>query len=304
MPLVSEIFMSRISDEDVVALVDLLDRKKPRAAARIHRLLEHNARFQYVFDVLRFGVNLLPERFNKTGLSPATPPNDILLLDRRRIFAGDLFFCDLIAELSEEVGLNLSRGDYLDFGCASGRIVRNMAAAFPGAAWHGCDPRRSAIEWAQANFPQIRFYANAQVPPLEYEGESMDGIFACSIWSHFSRRAGRAWLDEMERILKPGGWLLLTTSGEDLIDRDVPEEHRDRVKAELRQNGFAYYGKFDGKKFDLDTSDWGYAFITRDWMREELTSGWEELAYRKGCNNGQDVMLVRKPGGELARPAY
>ena len=101
----------------------------------------------------------------------------------------------------------------LDFGCSSGRVVRVLAAAYPDVSWSGCDPIESSIVWARENLPGIEFEVSPVEPPLPYEDASFDFVFAISIWSHFSAGAALRWWDEMHRMLRPGGHLVLTTHG-------------------------------------------------------------------------------------------
>ena len=54
---------------------------------------------------------------------------------------------------SAPTSADVERG--LDFGCSSGRVVRALAAAWPEAEWHGCDPNADAIAWAREHLPGI-----------------------------------------------------------------------------------------------------------------------------------------------------
>ena len=101
----------------------------------------------------------------------------------------------------------------LDFGCSSGRAVRVLHAAFPEIEWHACDPIEASIQWATAHLPGVRFAVSPTKPPLAYPDEFFDRVFAISIWSHFSARAALQWLQEMRRVIRPSGHLVLTTHG-------------------------------------------------------------------------------------------
>ena len=141
---------------------------------------------------------------------------------------GSTYYADMVVEAVAESGFELAAGMAgLDFGCSSGRVVRVLAAAYPEMTWHGCDPLAEAIDWAQANLPGVRFERSPEHPPLPYADESLDLVFAISIWSHFGEGAALNWLAEMQRILRPGGRLVLTTHG--------APEHRPRLGAGLRQ---------------------------------------------------------------------
>jgi SAM-dependent methyltransferase len=292
----SEILFSRLAEDDIHALMEYLKFYDVKAYDRINSLEQAGKRFEYVFEVLRYGNHYLRERFSKSRMSSNRPPEDVLQVGRTDAYCGDLFFCDLISGTCSPHQIDLNQGSYLDFGCASGRIVRNMAAAYPASKWYGCDPNRRAIDWARTAFPDIQFYTSSQSPPLEYPNGTFDGAFACAIWTHFSRKSGVDWMNEMLRVIKPGGWLLFTTSGPGLIERDVKAEQRKGLRNMVQASGFGYWGAFKGKQLHLDTSDWGYAFATPEWVRQNLIKDWRELSYRAERNQRQDVFLIQKAG--------
>src|SRR3954453_21323749 len=103
----------------------------------------------------------------------------------------------------------------LDFGCGSGRILRQFAAEAELADFHGCDIDEDCVEWIQQNLsPPFDVVRSAPEPPLPYEDESFDLIWAVAVISHLPDTWAE-WLIELHRILKPGGTLICTTLGED-----------------------------------------------------------------------------------------
>jgi hypothetical protein len=166
---------------------------------------------EYKRAIIQYGASLFSEEVERlTGVVPANPPDDVHSMAREEFCAGDFYFGDMIARALADVGLKIEcGGSYLDFGGSPGRVVRTLRAAYPSAHWHGCDPQDRSIEWARENLPQdIEFFLSPLAPPMPdcYQGR-LDGVFAISIWSHFSERAALAWFDEMYRLIKPGGWL-------------------------------------------------------------------------------------------------
>ena len=142
---------------------------------------------------LSFGVHHgVPAVLEATGLRSATPPADIHAMERSSGSAGgSTYYADLVVEAAQETGFRPEAGMAgLDFGCSSGRVVRVLAAAYPEMEWHGCDPLTEAIEWAQANLPGIDFERSPTRPPLPYADDSLDLVFAISIWSHFGESRG------------------------------------------------------------------------------------------------------------------
>ena len=71
-----------------------------------------------------------------------------------------------------------------------------------------------AIAWAREHLPGIDFAVSPQDPPLPYDDGAFDFVVR-DLDLVALRRAGRRsrWLDEMHRIIRPGGRLVLTTHG-------------------------------------------------------------------------------------------
>jgi 2-polyprenyl-3-methyl-5-hydroxy-6-metoxy-1,4-benzoquinol methylase len=111
----------------------------------------------------------------------------------------------------------------LDFGCGCGRVTRRWAS-LDGTAVHGADANEHAIAWCRANLPFARFTPNHLAPPLACADASFDLVYGLSVFTHLPEDLQHAWMDELERLLRPGGFLLLTTHGERYRERLAPSE--------------------------------------------------------------------------------
>jgi SAM-dependent methyltransferase len=190
----------------------------------------------------------------------------------------------------------------LDFGCSSGRVVRVLAAAYPDADWFGCDPNRGAIEWAREHLPGVEFEVSPQHPPLPWPDGHFGAIFAISIWSHFAAPAAIAWLDEMRRLLAPGGLLVLSTHGLTSIDHAATNAIRSDAQLEeiartLYAEGHWYAAEF-GQQGDhgVVDPDWGTAFLTPEWLLDRACPEWSLRDFRPGTVEGnQDLYVLQRP---------
>jgi SAM-dependent methyltransferase len=111
----------------------------------------------------------------------------------------------------------------LDFGCGCGRVIRHWSRLV-GPEIHGSDYNLRLLRWCEANLPFAQFSVNELQPPLQYQSGLFDVVYAISVFTHLPETLERAWIDELGRILRPGGLLLLTTHGDSYVDRLDPEE--------------------------------------------------------------------------------
>lgn len=103
----------------------------------------------------------------------------------------------------------------LDFGCGSGRILRY----FRHKAWelHGCDIDGDAIAWSRRALSFARLAVSPESPPLPYGDASFDVVISVSVFTHFSPDEQRRWAEDLARVTRPGGLLILSTMGPSVL---------------------------------------------------------------------------------------
>lgn len=104
----------------------------------------------------------------------------------------------------------------LDWGVGCGRVARHLAPAL-GSRFHGCDIDADNIAWCSANLAGA-YKASRLEPPLPYPDNSFDVIYGISVFTHLRDSWESRWLAEMHRVLRPGGWVLMTVHGQTAID--------------------------------------------------------------------------------------
>lgn len=174
----------------------------------------------------------------------------------------------------------------LDFGCGCGRTLRSFDGSKPRL--HGTDIDEEAIRWCKVNLNFADFSTNESLPPLIYADETFDLIYAVSVLTHLDEERQFLWLDELKRITKPGGILLLTVHGEHA--RGVlPAE----TAAEVERNGFKFVVSDSMRGF---FPDWYQnAFHTREYVLDKFSEYFDIVDYLpRGMNGHQDVVILRK----------
>jgi len=111
----------------------------------------------------------------------------------------------------------------LDFGCGCGRVLRHLAET-PGPALYGADVYGPAVRWCARFLPLAEALENEREPPLDLPTDHFDLIYAFSVFTHLPPRLAEEWTDELRRVLKRGGILVLSTHGDAYRDQLLPEE--------------------------------------------------------------------------------
>jgi SAM-dependent methyltransferase len=119
----------------------------------------------------------------------------------------------------------------LDFGCGCGRVTRYWAD-FDGSV-AGSDVSRKAIDWCRENLDFASFLQNALSPGLDVEDDAFDLVYALSVFTHLTDKLQLGWRDELHRVLRPGGRLLITTHGRSYLSRLDSDERAQFDRGEL-----------------------------------------------------------------------
>src|SRR5207248_1785974 len=101
--------------------------------------------------------------------------------------------------------------DVLDFGCGCGRTLRYFADQSPITDFYGTDIDAEAIAWCRRHLRFAKFKVNQALPPLSYRAEKFDLVYAVSVFTHIDEEYQFRWLDELRRITKPRGIVIVTT---------------------------------------------------------------------------------------------
>jgi SAM-dependent methyltransferase len=175
----------------------------------------------------------------------------------------------------------------LEWGCGPARIIRHLPALLPSADIYGTDYNSATIGWCRRNIEGVNFDTNDLNPPLRYENNSFDVVYALSVFTHLSKKNHDEWMNELHRILRPGGLLLLTTQGQAFMVKLAPEERqlfgsgalvvRDHV-----QEGHRSYSAFQPEKY----------------MHALFSNRWKVVKFAAGTPQSwgpeQDTWIVQK----------
>jgi SAM-dependent methyltransferase len=158
-----------------------------------------------------------------------------------------------------------------------------------------------AIVWIANNLPGVEAIKLNDRPPSPVADASVDLVLNHSVFTHLPEELQTLWLDDLRRILKPGGLILATFHG-----RKTTESFRSRIKeagfpdqAEdfartYERDGFIYRAgrsEYESKLPEYYAS----AFHTIGYVERVWFPGFDCLAWLPEFALGhQDVVILRR----------
>jgi SAM-dependent methyltransferase len=228
-----------VASRQLVNLGRVVTRPLPRQ--RADHLYHQFARWQFDrFMRRRLGVYYAP-----VEVGPP-PPRELMLktavrdrsqLTQRdypeRSFAGSyMTLLDWLGRL-EAVGFNLRTvGAIFELGCGTARLLRYFRG-IRGIRLVGSDTNPDCIAWCRDNIVGPEYHCNEVTPPLAFASDNdFDLVYAYSVFTHIPTDLQSAWLQEIWRILSPGGFFLCTVLGEHVQSRMLGPEEMARLRAD------------------------------------------------------------------------
>lgn len=161
----------------------------------------------------------------------------------------------------------------LDFGAGCGRTLRFLMPQLPTISFDACDVDGAAVKWGRELEPGASWQHTAALPPLPFADESFDALYAISVFTHLDEQRQFLWLDELRRVLRRGGTMLLTVQ---------PAEEGFVLEAN-HWKGFHPDWYQDSRHSE--------SYVKRAFTRELTLAGF----LPRGMNGHQDVVLLRRP---------
>jgi len=182
----------------------------------------------------------------------------------------------------------------LDFGVGCARVLRPLQDLVGSASpprdkieWYGCDIDGQAIEWCQTYLSsRAKFVLNDAMPPLLFADRFFDFIYSISIFTHLPEAMQFAWLEEINRVLKPSAVAVISTHS-----FGPP---RKRKEEKLIARGFHHGGGqgAEGLPDFYQTSYHTREYIEREWSKVIAVESFVE----KGVNQDQNLVVCRRLG--------
>jgi SAM-dependent methyltransferase len=204
----------------------------------------------------------------------------------------------------------------LDFGAGCGRVLSFFEPEV--ASLYAADVDESATRYLAQAFPDVEVRRSDFDPPLPYANGFFDIVYSVSVWTHLPLDNQMTWLAEMKRIVRPGGLVLITTSGYTALRRNQEKRQvytprgmrasgvnwNSITPEQLGRDGIIYheYQQFaNGERdpFPGVRRSYGMTAHSPDYIRRHWTELFEVLAIEEGViDNLQDLVVLRRPASD------
>jgi len=175
----------------------------------------------------------------------------------------------------QQAGRDLSSFDrILDFGCGCGRTLMHMKEFAPNSQFDGIDIDANAIAWCKRNLNFANFSLSKETPPIDYAPNTFDCIYVISVFTHLDEDYQFRWLEELQRIAKPGALVVLTVNGA------------------KNGQGFFFERSYEEGLFPAWYQN---TYHSRDYVFENFGKYFEVLKHLpRSMNAHQDVVVLKK----------
>lgn len=156
-----------------------------------------------------------------------------------------------------------------EWGCGPARLIQHLRGLDAGVGTligTDCDPE--AIAWCRQALPEITFVGNQLDPPFPLADSSVDVLYCCAVFSHLSERLHGAWIEEILRVLKPGGLFIGSFNGDNYRHLLDPAEREQYGAGALvvrpgGAEGSRQYAAFQSDRYVRQTVLAGFADVMR-----------------------------------------
>jgi len=204
---------------------------------------------------------------------------------KKYIEDGELTAHEIIESVKEHLP---AAPQILDWGCGPARITRHLKKFCPDAVITGSDTNNATIAWNNSHIDGIDFVVQNHIPPLPFHHEQFNFIIGFSVFTHIPTTEQQNWLNELHRILQPGGIAWLSTHGPHFIQQLSANKQR-----QVKEKGiYSTTYPVTGHRM-MTTYHQPEKFKQMLEEKFELLSHWDGALYPEKAGQ-QDLWIVRK----------
>lgn len=188
----------------------------------------------------------------------------------------------------------------IDWGCGCARVSRHYFDLCD-AKVIGLDVDEKVINWCQNNLPNGEWHTIDLSPPCNIPDNSADLIVGHSVFTHLGEVEQFQWLNELARLVKPGGLVMVTILG---AYAPLLEPISANEEEYLKEHGFIHptdKKKESDKNPIFVKTGGGYpsyhkgVFHTHDYINTKWSEFFNVLGIIEGFADHQALVILQKP---------
>lgn len=183
----------------------------------------------------------------------------------------------------------------LDWGTGCGRVARHFSTV-KNVQFSGADIDGDNIDWCAANLRFGRFDKLPLFPPTPYKNNEFDLVYGISVFTHLREEAQDAWLQELLRITRPGGIVMVTCHGNTTLTyAGLNKEQLDHLLPLIEEKGIYVTAVNDQINDFIDDKDY-YVNVnhSKKYIREHWGKYFQILDIVPGFIFTHDMIVMRK----------
>ncbi len=140
------------------------------------------------------------------------------------------FYKHIKASYAHATGTELTDAVTLDFGIGWGRIARLFARDAGIGRLYGVDPLQLMVEVCRETRVPASISINQPEGLLPFRDGIFDLVYAFSVFTHLPENVSLHWIDELYRVTRPGGVVVMTVEPPRFIDfcRSITDAQAER----------------------------------------------------------------------------
>ena len=238
------------------------------------------------------------------------PPSENILRTCRQgewsafVKEGTFISQNIIDEINTRIDKKINSLNILEFGCGCGRVSLPFYFNTGGGLTHACDVDPSGTSYLASVLDKVDVKVSNFKPPLPYEDEFFEVVYSISVWTHLTEKDQISWLEEMRRIIKPGGFLIFSTGGWTSIEsrkKQGIKSWQQITKEDFESAGILYFESetlnhsgHKKKYFPGITSSYGQTSNTKEYIKQKWSTNFDVLSHRENALKVQDLCTFRR----------
>lgn len=210
------------------------------------------------------------------------------------IFTGATWFVKLERLAQRFLGCGLGEGRILDWGCGCARISRFFPPHL-AKQLYGVDIDTVNINWCKRYYTDGNFVLIQSNPPMPFPDAYFSLIYGHSVFTHLGEKDQFHWLEELARVLMPGGLLFVTVLAElSWFVRFYPDRRTPEGVASYLDHGFFDDGWLNVGVDSASAGSYRSVSHTEDYIQKHWSRYFEVCEFIPGFADLQTLVVLRK----------